>query len=146
MIFRLFIDKDKPEEVCATVHERTALIDEIEQLVLRSGASDRLAAYADDDILMLRVDRIECFMTEHEKTYAIYADGKHYLVKQRLHELEQAFPGRFERIGKSALANMKAVTRFRVHLSGAVDAVFKSGYAECISRRCFAELKRRYGL
>ena len=146
MIFRLFIDKDKPEEVCATVHERTALIDEIEQLVLQIGTTDRIAAHADDDILMLRVDRIECFVTECERTYAIYADGKRYLVKRRLCELEQILPGRFERIGKSALANMEAVTRFKVHLSGAVDAVFKSGYAECISRRCFAELKRRYGL
>ena len=28
----------------------------------------------------------------------------------------------------------------------AVDAVFESGNTECISRRCLAELKRRYGL
>ena len=35
MIFKLFIDRNKPEEVTATVHERTPLIDEIERLVMR---------------------------------------------------------------------------------------------------------------
>ncbi|MBQ6564184.1 MAG: LytTR family transcriptional regulator, partial [Clostridia bacterium] len=89
---------------------------------------------------------IECFVVEDEKTYAVCSDGKRYLVRKRLYELEKDLPGGFERISKSALANWKTISRFSVQLSGAVDAVFKSGYVECISRRCFAELKRRYGL
>ena len=146
MIFRLVIDRDKPEEVTATVHERTALIDEIERLVLQDSVSDQIPGYVDDDILMLHVSQIECFIVEGEKTYAMYSDKKRYLVRKRLYELEKDLPGGFERISKSALANWKSISRFKVQLSGAVDAVFKSGYVECISRRCFAELKRRYGL
>ena len=99
-----------------------------------------------NDILMLNVAQVEYFVVENEKTYAQYSDRKRYLVRKRLYELEKELPGNFERISKSALANWKAITRFKVQLSGAVDAVFKSGYVECISRRCFAELKRRYGL
>ena len=146
MIFRLFIDRDKPEEVTATVHQRTPLIDEIEWLVVQSGLSDQIPGYVEDEILMLRVEEIECFVVEGEKTYAMYSDRKRYQVRRRLYELEKDLPAGFERISKSALANWKAVARFKVQLSGAVDAVFKSGYVECISRRCFAELKRRYGL
>lgn len=146
MIFRLFIDREKPEEVTATVHQRTPLIDEIERLVVQSGLSDQIPGYVEDEILMLRVEEIECFVVEGEKTYAMYSDRKRYQVRRRLYELEKDLPAGFERISKSALANWKAVARFKVQLSGAVDAVFKSGYVECISRRCFAELKRRYGL
>lgn len=146
MIFRLFIDRDKPEEVTATVHARTPLVDEIERLVLQDDVSDQIPGYIEDDILMLNVAQVEYFVVENEKTYAQYSDRKRYLVRKRLYELEKELPGNFERISKSALANWKAITRFKVQLSGAVDAVFKSGYVECISRRCFAELKRRYGL
>ena len=146
MIFRLFIDREKPEEVTATVHQRTPLIDEIERLVVQSGLSDQIPGYVEDEILMLRVEEIECFVVEGEKTYAMYSDRKRYQVRRRLYELEKDLPAGFERISKSALANWKAVARFKVQLSGAVDAVFKSGYVECISRRCFVELKRRYGL
>ena len=141
MIFRLFIDKEKPEEITATVHERTALIDEIEGLVLRSSIADQIPGYAEDEILMLNVSQVECFLVEGERTYAVYSDGKRYLVRRRLYELEKTLPGSFERIGKSALANWKAIAKFKVQLSGAVDAVFKSGHVECISRRCFAERK-----
>ena len=146
MIFRLFIDREKPEEVTATVHQRTPLIDEIERLVVQSGLSDQIPGYVEDEIRMLRVEEIECFVVEGEKTYAMYSDRKRYQVRRRLYELEKDLPAGFERISKSALANWKAVARFKVQLSGAVDAVFKSGYVECISRRCFVELKRRYGL
>ncbi len=146
MVFRLFIDRDKPEEVTATVHDRTPLIDEIERLVLMDSRSDQIPGYIDDEIMMLDAAQTECFVVEGEKTFAVYSDGRRYLIRKRLYELEQTLPGQFERISKSALANWKAIARFKVQLSGAVDAVFKSGYVECISRRCFADLKRRYGL
>ena len=114
--------------------------------MVQSGLSDQIPGYVEDEIRMLRVEEIECFVVEGEKTYAMYSDRKRYQVRRRLYELEKDLPAGFERISKSALANWKAVARFKVQLSGAVDAVFKSGYVECISRRCFAELKRRYGL
>ncbi len=146
MKFRLFIDRDCPEEVTATVHERTPLIDEIERLVLQDSLPGQLPGYIEDEIHMLDIDQIECFLVENEKTYAMYSDRKRYVVRKRLYELEKELPGYYERISKSSLANWKMISRFKVQLSGAVDAVFKSGYIECISRRCFADLRRRYGL
>ena len=146
MVFKLLIDRNCQEEVVATVRARTPLIDEIERLVLQDSLTDQIPGYVEDEIIILSIPEIECFVVEDEKTYAVCTGGKRYLVRKRLYELEKDLPVGFERISKSALANWKAIARFSVQLSGAVDAVFKSGYVECISRRCFAELKRRYGL
>ena len=67
---------------------------------------------------------IDCFFVEDERTYAHCQDGKQYLIRKRLYELEKALPGYYERISKSAIANWPNICRFRVQLSGAVDAVF----------------------
>ena len=146
MIFKLNIDKDCQEEVIANVHARTPLIDEMERLVLQNSITDQIPGYVEDEITMLAVSEIECFAVSDARTYAVYRNGTRYLVKGRLYELEDLLPGDFVRISKSAIANWKKVSKLKVQLSGAVDAVFKSGYVECISRRCFADLKRRYGL
>ena len=130
----------------ATVRARTPVIDEIERLVLQDSLPDQLPGYLDDEITMLEIQNVECFLVEQEKTYALYCDGKRYLVRKRLYELEELLPDSFEKINKSVIANWKQIVKFKVQLSGAVDAVFRSGYVECISRRCFAELKRRYAL
>ena len=146
MIFKLNIDRDCREEIIANVHERTPLVNEIERLVLQDGISDQIAGYGEDEIVMLDIRETECFIVEDEKTFALYKSGKRYLVRKRLYELEEMLPGEFVKISKSAIANRSKIVKFKVQLSGAVDAVFESGNVECISRRCFAELKRRYGL
>lgn len=146
MVFKLHLDRDHEEEIVATVHRRTPLIDEIERLVTQDDLTDQIPGYEDEEIAMLDLKQIDCFFVENERTYAQYHDGRRYLIRKRLYEMEKALPAYYERISKSAIANWPRISRFRVQLSGAVDAVFKSGYSECISRRCFAELKRRYGL
>lgn len=146
MIFKLQIDKNCEESVTALVHERTALIDEIERLVMQESVSDQISGYIEDEIIMLDIKQVECFYVEADKTFASYADGKNYLVKKRLYELEAILPGDFEKINKSALANWKKISKFKVQLSGAVDAEFMSGHTDYISRRCFSDLRKRYGL
>lgn len=141
MKFRLIIDKEKEEEVIATVHERSPLIDEIEALISRH--TDRIPGYTEDDIKMLSVSEIECITVLDGKTFAIDTKNQQYRLKLRLYELENTLPASFIRINKSTLANEKALDRFCVTYSGAVDAVFKCGYREYVSRRCFAEIKRR---
>lgn len=141
MKFRLIIDKEKEEEVVVTARSRSTLIDEIEALI--SKHTDRIAGYTEEDIKMLSVSDIQCITVMDGKTYAIYSDGKQYRLKQRLYELEQQLPASFIRINKSALANEAHLDRFQVTYAGSVDAVFKCGYREYVSRRCFAEIKRR---
>ena len=143
MKFKLIIDKEKDEELVATVHSRTALIDEIESLILKHAGADRIPGYTEDDIKMLSISEIECITVLDSKTYAIDSKNQRYRLKQRLYELEQQLPSSFIRINKSTLANENALDRFQVTYAGSVDAVFKCGYTEYVSRRCFAQIKRR---
>lgn len=141
MRFKLIINKEKDEEVVITAHQRTPLIDEIEALI--SKHTDRLPGYTEDDIKMLSVSQIECVTVLDGKTYAIDSRNKRYRLKQRLYELEAQLPPSFIRINKSTLANENALDRFTVTIAGSVDAIFKCGYTEYVSRRCFAQIKRR---
>jgi len=144
MKFKLIIDKEKDEEVVATVHSCSALTDEIEALILKHAGADRIPAYRDDDMKMLAFSDIECVTVLDGKTYAIDSKNQRYRLRQRLYELEALLPTSFIRINKSTLANEKRLDRFAVTYSGAVDAVFQCGYTEYVSRRCFAQIKRRY--
>lgn len=62
MVFKLNIDKGCQEEVISNVHARTPLIDEIERLVLQDSITDQIPGYMDDEIMMLNVGEIECFI------------------------------------------------------------------------------------
>lgn len=92
MKFRVILDKAKEEEVVATVHRRTNLIDEIEALILRDEQTDALAAYQEDEIRLLELSDVECITADGGKVYAIADDGKRYLLKKRLYEIEESLP------------------------------------------------------
>lgn len=142
MKFTVIIDKENDEELIAKVHSRTALIDEIEALI--SKHADCILGYTEDDIKMLKASEIECITVLDGKTYAIDLKNRRYRIKQRLYELEQQLPSSFIRINKSTLANESRLDCFKVTYAGCVDAVFKCGYREYVSRRCFAQIKRRF--
>ena len=87
---------------------------------------------------------IECITIIGRKVIAIDTKGNHYSIKDRLRDLEDILPSYFIRINKSTLANVYCIAKFDAVFSGSVDAVFRCGYREYVSRRCFAEIKRRY--
>lgn len=144
MKFKLIVDPTKEEEIVATVHAPSALTEQLQQLVLQQHTVDRLAGYREDELKMLSVEEIACITVLDGKTYAIDRKNQHYRLKQRLYELETVLPANFIRINKSALANEHHLDRFAASFSGAVDAVFQCGHREYVSRRCFAQIKRRY--
>lgn len=144
MKFNLIIDKSAEEEITATVHSRSSLTDRIETLVMQYSKSDRIPVYSEDEMMLVPFSAIECITAENGKTFAFLTDGKKYRIKMRLYELEGILPSFFIRINKSAIANEQRIERFSAVFSGAVDAIFKSGYKEYVSRRCFAEIKRRF--
>lgn len=146
MKFKMIIDPTKDEEIVVTAHAPSELTEKIQQLVQEYTGTDRVAAYLEDDIQMLPFAEIACITVIDGKTVAVDSKGKHYRLKQRLYELEAILPPSFIRINKSAIANEWCIERFAANFSGAVDAVFQGGYREYVSRRCFAEIKRRYHL
>lgn len=146
MKFRLIIDRSKEEEVVITAHGRSELTEQIAELVARYSGTDGLPVCTEEDRRLLPFSQIECITVLDGKTYAIDTEGIHNRVRLRLYEVEQLLPPGFIRINKSTLANKTRLVRFTTSYSGAVDAVFKCGYRDYVSRRCFAELKRRFGL
>lgn len=144
MEFKLIINPDRPEEITAAVHARSDLTDRIEALVLRYSGADKLTVYARDEVRQLPFSQIECLTVIDGRTWAVDGSGDKYRVKMRLYELESMLPACFIRINRSTLANEKRLERFSASFSGAVDAVFRCGYREYVSRRCFAQIKRRF--
>ena len=146
MIFKLIIDREAEEQIVARVRQRSELTEKIEALVTGAERADELTGYTEEDTAILKIREIECICVEEGKTYAVYSDGVKYRLRGRLYEQEAQLGPDFVRINKSAMANWKNIRRFKASIAGAVDIEFKSGYVEYVSRRCFAELKRRYDL
>lgn len=144
MKYRLIIDKNAEEEIIAVVHAPSALTQQIENLVCSHSGADSLLGYRDDEMRRLAFSDIECITIIGRKVIAIDADGARYRIAERLRDLEGLLPSYFIRINKSALANEHRILRFDAAFSGGVDAVFTCGYREYVSRRCFAEIRRRY--
>lgn len=144
MKYRLVIDKQAEEEIIAVVHGPSALTQQIENLVNQASGTDSIMGYRDYEMRRLPFSEIECITILQRKVIAIDTAGKQYRISERLRDLEEILPSYFIRINKSALANEHRIERFSVAFSGGVDAVFFCGYREYVSRRCFAEIKRRY--
>ena len=144
MKYRIIIDKDAEEEIIAIVHAPSSLTQEIENLVCGFSGADGIMGYRDDGMRKLAFGEIECITVLNRKVIAIDTKGSRYALKDRLRDLEAVLPSYFIRINKSTLANEHRILRFEAVFSGGVDAVFGCGYREYVSRRCFAEIRRRY--
>ena len=144
MKYKLIIDKNADEEIIAVVHAPSSLTQQIETLVCSFSGADSIIGYREDEMRKLAFSEIECITILNRKVIAIDMDGNHFSLKERLRDLENILPSYFIRINKSTLANEHRIMRFDAAFSGGVDAVFGCGYREYVSRRCFAEIRRRY--
>ena len=144
MKYKLIIDKNAEEEITVIAHAPSSLTQQIENLVCSYSGEDYLMGYRDDEMRKLTFSEIECITIFNRKVIAIDTDGNHFSLKARLRDLEDLLPSYFIRINKSTLANEHRILRFDAAFSGGIDAVFRCGYREYVSRRCFAEIRRRY--
>jgi DNA-binding LytR/AlgR family response regulator len=144
MKYKLIIDKDAQEEITVIAHAPSSLTRQIEDLVCSFSGADSLMGYREDEMRKLAFSEIECITVLDRKVMAIDTKGSHYRLQDRLRDLEEILPSYFIRINKSTLANEHCIARFDAVFSGGVDAVFQCGWREYVSRRCFAEIRRRY--
>ena len=144
MRYKLIIDKNAEEEIVAIVHAPSSLTHQIEDLVCSYSGSDTILGYREDERRKLSFSEIECITVMERKVIAIDHSANRYRIPDRLRDLEEILPSYFIRINKSTLANEHCIARFDAVFSGGVDAVFQCGYREYVSRRCFAEIRRRY--
>ena len=145
MKYKLIIDKTAEEEIVAIVRAPSSLTQQIENLVCSYSGVDYVVGSLDDEMRKLAFQDIECITILDRKVIAIDTAGRYYRIQERLRDLEEILPSYFIRINKSTLANEHRILRFNAIFSGGVDAVFQCGYREYVSRRCFAEIRRRYG-
>ena len=100
--------------------------------------------YNDDEMKKLLFSEIECITVVNKKVTAVDAKGNRYRIQEKLRDLENILPSYFIRINKSTIANEHRIERFVAVFNGGVDAVFRCGYREYVSRRCFSQIRRRY--
>lgn len=144
MKYKLIIDKNAEEKITAVVHAPSVLTQKIENLVNSFSGTDSIMGYKDDEMQKLEFKEIECITIIDRKVIAIDKSANQYRIQERLKDLETILPSYFIRINKSALANEHLIAKFDATITGSVDAVFNCGYKEYVSRRCFAQIKRRY--
>lgn len=144
MKYKLIIDKDAEEEIIAIVRSPSALTQQIEDLVRSASGPDSILGSREDELRRLAFSDIECITILDRKVIAIDSTGSHYRLQERLRDLEEILPSYFIRINKSTLANEQRIARFDAAFSGGVDAVFRCGHRDYVSRRCFAQIRRRY--
>ena len=144
MKYELIIDRDAQESVIVTARAPSALTQKIEDLVRTYSGTDSILGSREDELRRLQFSDIECITILDRKVMAIDREGKEYRIQERLRDLEQLLPSYFIRTNKSTLANEHRIARFDAGFSGSVDAVFHCGYREYVSRRCFAQIRRRY--
>ena len=144
MKYKLIIDKNAEENITVIAHAPSSLTQQIEDLVYSYSGADYLMGYRDDEMRKLAFSEIECITILNRKVIAIDTKGNRYSLKDSLRDLEDMLPSYFIRINKSTLANEHRIVRFDAAFSAGVDAVFQCGYREYVSRRCLAEIRRRY--
>ena len=144
MKYKLIIDRNVEEEIIAIVHAPSSLTQQIENLVCSFSGADSIMGYREDEMRKLSFGEIECITILDRKVMAIDTKGNRYRLRDSLRDLEEVLPSYFIRINKSTLANEHRILRFDTMFTGGVDAVFQCGFREYVSRRCFAEIRRRY--
>lgn len=143
MKFSLFIDKSKDEEVIVYAHEKTKLVEDIENLVDEN--SFELIGFADKEAVKLNLAEIYCFIVENNKVYAVCEKEKLQL-RYRLYQLEEKLSDNFVKINQSCIANIRKIRKFDVSFSGTLTVVFRNGYTDFVSRRNVKKVKERLGL
>ena len=146
MKFNLIIDPEKEEEITVVSKSAGDFVSKIENLVLEYNGNDELIAYADGEVTALKFSEIDCISVNDRKTQVVSSSGKIYRINDSLSSIEQKLPSYFIRINKSSIANERRIKSFVSGFGGSVDAVFLCGFRDYVSRRCFSQIKKRYGI
>ena len=139
----LHIDKNTDEKVLIYAHEQNKAVDEIKSFV--ENQDIELVGYKDGEIEKLNPNKVNCFIIENSKIYAI-TDNDKYHVKLRLYNLEEMLGESFIKINQSCIANIRKIKKFDSSISGTLSVVFKNGYIDYVSRRNIKSIKERLGL
>jgi len=137
---RIFIDKNREEEVQIFAHENNALVEKIRQLCENDGQV--LFGKKDREIYRINIPDVVCFVSENNKVYAM-TDKDKFEVDKRIYELETECPDNFIKINQSCIANIDKISSFGTTISATLTVNFKNGYRDYVSRRRMKFVKER---
>lgn len=140
---KIFIDKNKDEEVLVYAHKETTLTKAIEKLVEEDNAE--IVGYIDREAVMLDLLTVNCFVVEDNKVYALTSKDK-LSIRLRLYQLEEKLPDIFIKVNQSCIANIKQIKSFDASIAGSMLVKFKNGHNDYVSRRQVKFVKERLGL
>jgi len=142
MKYKIYIDREREEEILIYAHEKNHLVERIEELILEQQRD--ILAFGDGEVVRLCEDEIFCFVVEEGRVFALTERDKLQL-KMRLYQLEEQFPDRFVKINQSCLVNVDKIARFDASIGGSLMVTLKNGYKDYISRRQMRTVKDRIG-
>ena len=143
MDIKVFINKERPEEIIIYAHKRDELVEQLENMIV--GKNKTLIGYLRDEIVTLDLNNIFCFTVENGKLYAICEKDK-YLLKTRLYVIEETLDKNFIKINQSSIVNVNKISKFDASIGGALKVILKNGYVDYVSRRNTKNIKERLGL
>lgn len=143
MKFTLQIDPAREEEVIIHAHENRPVFGEIQRML--AGTQTGLAGYEGEHIVVLKPREISCFISSGDRVFALMGPHR-YLVKKRLYQLEALLGPDYIRINQSCIANIRQISRFSASIGGSLEAIFRDGYRDFVSRRELKKVKERMGI
>ena len=142
MKYKIYIDREREEEILIYAHEKNHLVERIEELILEQQRD--ILAFGDGEVVRLCEDEIFCFVVEEGRVFALTERDK-FQLKMRLYQLEEQFSDRFVKINQSCLVNVDKIARFDASIGGSLMVTLKNGYKDYISRRQMRTVKDRIG-
>ena len=124
MNIKVFIDKEKEEEVLVFAHERNALVNEIERIVQENNL--KLVGYKENEASKLKLFDVNCFISENNKVFAL--TNEKMQLKLRLYQIEEMLDDNFVKINQSCIANIRQIEKVQATFSGSFQVVFRNGY------------------
>lgn len=143
MKYELIIDKEKEESIIIRAHEKTELINQIEELLKMSEC--KVIGYYEDEIIPVNFNEVFAIYTRDSKVY-INVNNKDYLIKERLYQIEEMLDTLFVKINQGCIVNIKKILKFENSITGSIKVILKNGFSDYISRRELKNVKRRIGL
>lgn len=143
MKYELIIDKEKEESIIIRAHEKTELINQIEELLKMSEC--KVIGYYEDEIIPVNFNEVFAIYTRDSKVY-INVNNKDYLIKERLYQIEEMLDTSFVKINQGCIVNIKKILKFENSITGSIKVILKNGFSDYISRRELKNVKRRIGI
>jgi two-component system response regulator AlgR len=107
-----------------------------------AGARTRIAVRARDELKLIPVEEVVCFIAEQKYTTLRHVGGEE-LIEEPLKALEEEFPERFVRIHRNALVAVRHVEGIDRDVDGRYTVRLRGGATLPVSRRLATDVLRR---